>query len=849
MTEPWQTLPPEEVCRRLGVDPGRGLSRTKASERLAALPKNPEARGPNPLLLLLRQFQSAVVLLLLLASLIALFLGETLDSLAIFAALLLNAFVGFLTEYQASAALAALRKLTVLSARTLRDAQEEQIPTPGLVPGDIVILAGGDKVPGDGRLLEAERLLVDESILTGESLPVEKTVPPIPADTPIPEQKNMVFGSTTVLDGTGRMVLTALGPESELGRIGKLLEGGPETTPLEQKLDQMGNHLLWIVGVLALLITGVGLWHGEPLGLMLETGIAMAIAAIPEGLPVVATLALAVGMGRMARCKVLIRRLAAVESLGSVTVIAVDKTGTLTNNAMTVKVIATAHGEQAFPGEGYDPGEKIAVPSNEVRQCLTIGVLANDATLECGEEGWHIHGDPSEAALLVAAKKGGIERTALAEEMPRIKEIPFESGRKRMTVVCQSQEGEIAFSKGAPEVLLPSCDRLLANETIAPLTEGERARVEQQNLALSERGMRVLALAWKERPGETPEEGMVFAGLVGMLDPPKPGVKEALQQCHRAGIRTVMITGDHPVTARAIAEQLRLAEDLRLTRDPSEVADVYARISPEDKLRIVRALKEHGEIAAMTGDGVNDAPALKAADIGIAMGSGADVAKEASAMILVDNNFQSIVRAIEEGRIIDENIRKATLFLLTCSFSMLGIVSGAIVLDFGLPLLPLQILWLNLLIHVFPALGLALEPGDGHELERRPHPPSEPILSRKALRQIAVGSLLVIGIALGLLQAVSQSAILVFVAFMLVAHSFSMQTEDIRVPRPTPALLGAAAVVVLLQLAAITWLPLRTVLGTRPLTGSEWTIVLLSIGFGFLADELTKLGLFPRPHA
>ncbi|MGE5707857.1 MAG: HAD-IC family P-type ATPase, partial [Bacteroidota bacterium] len=351
----------------------------------------------------------------------------------------------------------------------------------------------------------------------------------------------------------------------------------------------------------------------------------------------------------------------------------------------------------------------------------------------------------------------------------------------------------------------------------------------------------------KEDPGERPEEGMVFAGLVGMLDPPKPGVKEALAQCHRAGIRTVMITGDHPVTARAIAEQLDLSRELRLTKDPSEIADVYARISPEDKLRIVRALKETGEIAAMTGDGVNDAPALKAADIGIAMGAGADVAKEAAAMILVDNNFQSIVRAVEEGRIIDENIRKATLFLLTCSFSLLGIISGAIVLDLGLPLLPLQILWLNLLIHVFPALGLALAPGDGHELERAPRPPSEPILSRPAIRRIAVGSLLVIGLSLGLLaMGGSRSAILVFVAFMLVAHSFSMQAETM-LPRPAPALLGSAAIVLALQGAAIHWQPLRSVLGTRPLTGSEWTLVLLLIGIGLLLDELSKPLL--KPHA
>lgn len=858
----WETLSGQEISQHWGVDPGLGLTHDQAIARLRTVGANRLGEAPRPLALsiFLRQFQSAVVLLLLLATLISLWLGEYLDAAAIFAALLLNATIGFVIEYQASNSLAALKELAVLHTRCLRDGQEEEIPTHDLVPGDILLLEGGDRIPADGRILNAERLLVDEAQLTGESFPVEKGSNPLPTPMPLAERNNMLFLGSTVLEGTARMVVTGTGYQTELGKIGKLLTGPPSEIPLERRLNELGNHLLALVGMLALIITGMGILHGESLGLMLETGIAMAIAAIPEGLPVVATITLAVGMQRMVKRRVLIRQLASVETLGSVTVICSDKTGTMTNNVMTVQEIVTLKARYLFEGEGYEPTGKIKPQGNapkSFRKALEIAVLANDATLEYSTH-WHVHGDPSEAALLVAAQKAGIDREALNKQFPRLYELPFESRRKRMTVVCQQDSQQLAYSKGALEVILPSCTQVFTETGLQELTPWDSQTIQAQAQGLVEHGLRVLALATKRLgEGEAPEEGLIYVGLAAMMDPPKRGVKEAIRECHEAGISVRMITGDHPVTAKAVAESLNLTggREARVMVDPKPgedltQADIFARTTSEAKLLIVEALKKQGEIVAMTGDGVNDAPALRKADIGVAMGSGSDVAKEASAMILMDNDFSSIVDAVREGRIIYANIRRATMFLLTASFSVMALITVAIIGNLGLPLLPLQILWQNLLIHVFPALGLALQPGEDGEMQRPPLSPHEALLSKRVLGKILWGTGLVASFSLGVylwgirhygnsLHATSLA--LGAIVLSLVAWSMVSRSERPFQASSNPALWLAISIVVLLQGMAFYLPAANAILRTVPLQLSDLGVILFAALGVWVAGELLKM--------
>lgn len=857
----WETLTGQAVCQHWGVDPGLGLTRDQAIARLRSIGPNRIGEAPRPLALAIfvRQFQSAVVLLLLLATVISLWLHQYPDAAAIFAALLLNATIGFVIEYQASNSLAALKELAVLHARCLRDGQEEEIPTHDLVPGDILLLEGGDRIPADGRILNAERLLVDEAQLTGESFPAEKDSPPISQAKPLAERNNMLFLGSSVIEGTARMVVTATGCQTELGKIGKLLTGPPSEIPLERRLNELGNHLLALVGVLALLITGVGILHGESLGLMLETGIVMAIAAIPEGLPVVATITLAMGMQRLVKRRVLVRQLASVETLGSVTVICSDKTGTMTNNVMTVQEIVTLKARYFFGGEGYEPVGEIKPQGNSpksLQKALEIAVLANDATLEFSTH-WHVHGDPSEAALLVAAQKAGIDRDALNQQIPRRYALPFESRRKRMTVVCQQDSQQIAYSKGALEVILPSCRQVFTETGIRELTPWDIQTIQAQAQGLVEQGLRVLALATKTlEEGAAPEEGLVYVALAAMIDPPKRGVKEAIQECHEAGISVRMITGDHPATAKAIAESLALTEERepRVMVDPKPdqdltQADIFARTTSEAKLLIVEALKKQGEIVAMTGDGVNDAPALRKADIGVAMGSGSDVAKEAAAMILLDNDFSSIVEAVREGRTIYANIRRATMFLLTASFSVMAVVTVAIIGNLGLPLLPLQILWQNLLIHVFPALGLALQPGEDGEMQRPPLPPHEALLSQGVLGTLLWGTGLVASFSLGVYiwglrhygnSLHASSLALGALVFSLVAWSMVSRSQRPFQATHNPALLLAVSVVVILQGMAFYLPAANAILKTVPLGIYDLGVILIAALGVWIIGELLK---------
>lgn len=757
----WHALPAEEVTSRLGVDPNVGLSESQVRIRQEKYGLNTigEVKRPSNWELLAAQFKSLIILLLLVAAVISFAVGETPDGIAIMVAVLLNAGIGFATESRAERALEALGRLAAPTARVLRESAEAEIPATELVPGDIIILSAGARVPADARLLQASNLALDESPLTGESVLAEKYPCQEEAAATVVERHNMVFLGTTVIQGHGVAVVTATGMATEMGRIGRLVAEAPhEVTPLERAIEAFGRKLIWVILVAAVVVIGVGVWHREPLFLMLETGVILAIAAVPEGLPAVTTIALAWGLQRLVRRNAIVRRLSSVETLGSTTVICTDKTGTLTQNIITVQRYVLEGKTVEVTGTGLDPVGKFTVDGAEVqpatdlqlKTALEIGTLCNNATVERNPEGgWHSHGDPIEAALLVAALKAGIDPRKLEWERPRIGEIPFEEKRRSMVTFNATSEGEtFAYVKGAPGLILAISSSVLTSGGARPLTANDRAAFENWNQQLASQGLRVLGLAYKRlaSPAQMIEEPteLTFVGLVGMSDPLRPNVKMSIQRSKRAGIRTIMITGDQIVTAKAIAAELGLTGDgpvhaleARQLRElaPSQYREVlgrvnvFARVTPEDKLHIVKALQETGEIVAMTGDGINDAPALRAAHIGIALGArAADVAKQASDIVITDEDFSTIVLAIEQGRVIYANIRRAIQFLLAASFASILAVLFAIPLDLGLPLLPLQILWLNLLVHVFPAIALSFEPSSPNIMRLPPRNPQEPLL-------------------------------------------------------------------------------------------------------------------------
>ncbi|MBI2953185.1 MAG: cation-transporting P-type ATPase [Chloroflexi bacterium] len=881
----WHSLDPHEVAQILDVDPAKGLSESQVRDRQLKFGPNVfgDLKGPDWRELLIAQFRSLIMLLLLVAAGISFLLGENLDALAILAAILLNAFIGFATESHAEQALQSLKKLAAPAARVLRHSEEMEIPASELVPGDIVILSSGSRVPADARLIEEGNLTVDESLLTGESEWVEKEIAELPLDTPLAERKNMLYLGSIVTEGHGTALVTATGPATEVGRIGRLISETPhEEAPLERAIEGLGRRLVWAILSAAVFVVALGLWHDEPPFLLLETAVTLAIAAIPEGLPAVATIALAFGLRNLVRRHAIVRRLPAVETLGSTTVICSDKTGTLTEGVMTVRTYAFVDKMVEVTGVGYEPRGQFLVDGQEVDPtrdrrlaiALQVGVLCNNATLELDPElGWHVHGDAGEAALLVAGAKGGVAKELLAEAFPRVAEAPFDETTKRMVTLNRTPEGDVvAFVKGAPEIILPAASNVLTMEGPREMATEVRAALERQNCLLAERGLRVMALGYREglsasaKPAETGQ--LVLVALAGASDPPRPGVKEAIERCWRAGIRTVMITGDQLLTAVAVARELGIglggkieAMDARnlagldtdAARGLLERVSVFARIAPRDKLLIVRALQREGEIVAMTGDGVNDAPALRAAHIGIAMSErGADVAKEAAHMVITDDNFATIVVAIEQGRVIYSNIRRAIRFLLTASFSAIFVVLIAIPLDIGLPLLPLQILYLNVIVHVFPAMGLALEPGSSHVMEEPPRDPHEPILTARLLasilwRSLLIASATVVAYMWVLGQNPSRAITVAFAALALglLLHMFNSRSEHClfrnNQRRRNPFIWIAFAVALSLQLAGLYAPPLQVVLRTVPLAQSDWAVVIAAALAPATIVEFSKL--------
>ena len=752
----WHTLSAKDVLERLETN-YNGLSESKAATRLEIFGPNEiaEFRRRTKLEILISQFKSILIYLLLFAILISFLIGEMLDAFVILAIVILNGLLGFYQEYKSESALEALKRMAAPKAKVVRDGVVKSIYARELVPGDIVIVETGDRVPADGRVIEAINLRVDESILTGESHPVDKFSDPLPENTPLADRRNMLYSSTHVVYGRGRMVVTSIGMNTEFGRIAEQIQSAmEEETPLQKRLEDLGKTL----GGIVILLTGLGFLlgylRGIPLLEMLMTSISLAVSAVPEGLPAVVTIALSIGVQKMAKRNAIVKRLSSVETLGSVTVICTDKTGTLTRNEMTVREIRTLKRVYNVTGSGYRPEGGFYSDGKEIKNdkdlelLLTAGVLCNTSELIKEGDEWRIFGDPTEGALLVAGAKYGLWRNLLKEKFEYISEIPFDSARKRMSSIYRTGNRIIAFIKGAPETLLPLSKFALIDGEVKKLSSSEKEELFNAASEMANQALRVLAIAYRELPknydNEDVERDIIFVGLVGMIDPPREGVKEAISVCKKAGIKPVMVTGDHKLTAVAIARMIGLIEEGDLVVSGPELdkrsdkqlleeierISVFARVSPGHKLRIIRAYKAKGHIIAMTGDGVNDAPAVKSADVGIAMGQrGSDVTREAADIVLSDDNFVTIVNAVEEGRGIYCNIRKFVRFLLSCNFDEIAIIASSILLGLPVPLTPIQILWINIVTDGAPALALGVDPPDPDLMERPPRDPKEGILN------------------------------------------------------------------------------------------------------------------------
>jgi len=901
----WHEMSREAVVETLKTSM-QGLSAAEARRRLAERGPNVllEGKRPTALGLFFGQFKDFMIVVLLVAVIISGFIGDFKDAIAIMAIVILNAVIGFIQEHRAEEAMAALKKLAVPTVKVRRDGHAWELSARELVPGDVMLLEAGNLVPADGRLLESVNLRIQEAALTGESEPVEKDSHALSgADLPLGDRRNMVYKATVVTYGRGQAVVTETGMDTKLGQIAAMIQTvGQETTPLQRRLDRLGKQLAVIALALVGVIFVLGLLRGEGVKLMFLTAVSMAVAAVPEGLPVVVTIALALGAQRMLKRRTLIRKLAAVETLGSVTVICSDKTGTLTENRMTVTVLdvaghrvdLTENLRRVGPGlESSSRSQTMLRDHPALALLLAGGAVCNDALLHSDGDNFHIVGDPTEGALLVAAARQGLWKGELEHTLPRVAEVPFDSERKRMTTVHKFPAppsrvaalekvwdwgrwigalSYVAFTKGAVDSLLDVSSRVWVNDQTEPLSDMWRQRILSANDQLAQNGMRVLGVAFRplESPrfdgrGDTLERDLVFVGLVGMIDPPRPEVKDAVQTCKTAGIRPVMITGDHPLTARYIARALGIAVDGRILTGQDldhlsleeleeivEEVPVYARVSPEHKLKIVQALQDRGHIVAMTGDGVNDAPALKKADIGVAMGiTGTDVSKEAADMVLLDDNFATIVAAVEEGRVIYDNIRKFIKFLMTTNSAELWVMLLAPFLGMPLPLLPLQILWLNLMTDGPPALALSVEPAERDTMRRLPYHPNEKIFGRGMGRHIIWVGLFMGAVSLGVgywywYTAHPNWQTMVFFTLTLsqLSHVLAIRSERDSLFRTgllsnTP-LLGAVALTVVLQLAVVYVPFLQGIFMTMGLSAGDLALSMALSTVVFSGVELEK---------
>lgn len=899
--------PIEDVLAGLSTDGGRGLSSEDARSRLEQHGRNELASEP-PIPAwrkFLHQFQDVLVILLLIATAISagLWLYERdsplpYEAIAIFTILLLNAIMGYVQTARAEEAINALREMTPSEASVLRDGQRHRVPAAELVPGDIVLIEEGDSIAADARLLESSALKTMEAALTGESLPVQKVTDPVAADAVLGDRDNMIFSGTAAAYGRGKAVITATGMQTEIGRIAGMLKNAPaEVTPLQEQLDRVAKLLGIIVTVIAIVMVATivfveGVTGASALIDVLIFGVALAVAAVPEGLPAVVTVALSIGVQRMAKRKAIIRHLAAVETLGSATVVASDKTGTLTRNEMTVRKAVTASGTASFSGTGYAPEGTVSdLPEHarpELERALLAATRANNASIQERDGRWIVQGDPTEGALLTAARKAGQDHAA---HSPRIAEIPFSSDRKVMSAIYRESIGGIEqnwlFTKGAPDVLLSRCAQEFTSSGEHPLNDERRAQIQKSVDDLAGQALRTLGVAYRVVPegaeaSESLEQDLVFAGLVGMIDPPREEAKQAVARAKGAGIRPIMITGDHPATAAVIAKELAIAEDKKVVtgKELEGISDkdlrkvvhstsVFARVNPEHKLRIVEALQRDGQVVGMTGDGVNDAPALKKADIGIAMGiAGTDVSKEVADMVLADDNFATIVAAVEEGRAIFLNIRKFLVFLLSSNIGeVLTMFFGVLLMEeiglpagdnhLALPLAATQILWINLATDGGPALALSLDPPSANVMERPPRPRSEGVITPKMWLRIvmlgvvmAAGTLLVLdsGLPGGFVEGSRDLPYAQTLAFttLVLFQMFNIFNSRSRTQTAFAGLFTngwlwvAIAVSVLLQAAAVYVPMLQRAFGTVPLTLADWVFCTTVASSVLVISELSK---------
>ncbi|MBM3119397.1 MAG: cation-translocating P-type ATPase [Chloroflexi bacterium] len=886
----WYNLETPEVLASLNSKPD-GLSQEEAQRRLTQCGPN-ELTGReriSPWAIFFEQFKNFLIIILLVAVALSAIMGEVADAIVIFAIVLFAAGLGFVQEYRAERAMEALKRMAAPTASVLRDGKEVEIPARELVPGDILLLRTGDKIPADARLIEAVNLKADEASLTGESVPVEKTANVLDGEVSVGERKNMVFAGTAAVYGRGTAVVTATGMATEFGKIATMLqEVEKEQTPLQINLDQLGK---WIaIGALALcfILAGIGVLRGHEILEMLIWGVSLAVAAVPEALPAVVTISLALGVQRMVRRHALIRKLPAVETLGCTTFICSDKTGTLTQDQMTVRRIYADGKLIDVAGVGYEPkGEfhfsgKALNPEEDsaLQRLLQIGSLCNDTSLASVNGIWGIKGDPTEGALVVTAAKASLWQEKLQSQFPRIHEIPFSSETKRMTTVHQTPQGKIVYSKGAPEIILSSCSHIYQNRQEAKLTDDDKNKILSISHEMAGDALRVLGVAYRRLPDtenvpETIEQDMVFVGLAGMIDPPREEIKQAVRLCNQAGIKSVMITGDHKLTAVAIAKELGIlkegmalsgAEIDSLSNEEFEALvekiEVYARVSPVHKLRVVEALAQKGHVVAMTGDGVNDAPALKKADIGVAMGiTGTDVTKEAADMVLTDDNFASIVAAVEEGRGIFNNIKKYLVYLLSCNLGEILLMATAIL--FGpllglpagvIPLIAIQILYVNLATDGLPAIALSVDQPDPDIMRHKPRPRRQTIFLAPVLRYLTWAGVWTALVALAVflwawnsgkdhLEAQSMCFVtLILVQFFNAFNCRSLEHSLFKIGPFANRWLLLAIGWECIMLSLVVYLPiLQGPFNTYPLTLADWLIAILSASTIFIVAEVYKL--------
>lgn len=892
----WHSISKED-CFGLLASRSDGLDQREADRRLQQVGPNQleQAKGRSLWGLFIDQFKDFMIGVLLVATLISGMMGEYADALTIIAIVFVNAILGLVQEYRAERALAALKELTSPEIAVLRNGQEQTIDVRHLVPGDIVLLEAGVRIPADLRVITATALEVEEAALTGESLPVRKGSDPVQERTLLGDRTSMLYAGTLVTRGHGQGLVVATGMETEVGRIAALLqEAEREQTPLQLRLEQLGRYIVWACLAICAAVVALGVMRGEAPTTMFLAGVSLAVAAIPEGLPAIVTIALAIGVQRMIRVNAIVRKLPAVETLGCSTVICSDKTGTLTKNEMTVRALWLPSGQVAVSGDGYEPSgefrrnDTLIRPLQEpdVEWLLTIGLLCNNSDIRPSEESsgkgrrgtrFTAKGDPTEAALVSLAAKAGLTRERLLQSWQLRDEIPFDSVRKRMTVLANRGKESFICSKGAPDVLIDRCSRYQQGAEIRRMAPAMRDAVLASVERMGDQALRVLALAYRPHSQlsggreDDLEQDLILVGLCGMIDPPRPEVKAALRTCQTAGIRTVMITGDHARTARAIACELGLignadqvvtGEDLDRFSE-RELADVvrrgrvFARVSPHHKLEIVRLLKQAGHVVAMTGDGINDAPALMESDIGVAMGqSGTDVAKEASALVLGDDNFATIISAVREGRAIYDNIRKFIRYLLACNVGELLTVFLTMLLGLPLPLKPLQILWVNLVTDGLPAMALGVEAGDSDLMRRQPRPKTEGVFARGLARKILTRGVL-IGIttsgvfalslrAAGNLQLARTMAFATLV-FCQLFHVFDCRSESLSIREKglfSNRFLVLAVCISTLMFLAVVYLPTaRSLFDTVVLSWQQWAFLLTCAGLPTIMIEIRRLFL------